>query len=488
MADNLIENMSSPDFDLWISFSSSMKKYLGFVLFCATSFCVGYLVGVSFSKSPLSVSEAPVQGNAQHRGEFVSVASHAGGPQTTPKSVNTTGQKAAPPSNPSAEIRKLTLPQVQARLQEMNGMEATAAASELEKNLVRRWSELDPIGAAKYAADAVAQGGDEWLLVGAAADWAKTDPIGASQWAATLDSPKARERALWSIFNTWSKINPAQAASAIATLPVGSAQNGAARYVAENFAKANLNAAVQWAEGLSGAVQIAATGGIVDLWSTSDPEATGAWIMRQGSPQVRKEALGRLALRWAERDPGAAIDYAQKISDVGLRNEFVQSAVYKFSESDPVAAANWLSSGAAKLDASSYVVSVVSENYAKLDPSAAARWASSITDGALRNKALSGVSKSWTQTNPTEAAKWVGSLQDVQAKDVATAAFSEQLAGTNPASAARWALSISDPAQRRSSLRSIMYNWKKIDPNAARSFVLSSTAISEDERKDLLRW
>jgi hypothetical protein len=541
-----------PDFDLEISFSSAMKKYLGFVLFCATSFCVGYLVGVPFSKSPSSVSEAPVQGDAQHRGEFVSVASHAGEPQTTPKTINTTGQKAAPPSNPAAEIRKLTLPEVQARLQEMNGMEANAQVAELEHKLVARWSELDPIGAAKYAANAVAQGAHEGLLREAAGDWAKTDPIAASQWAATLDSPKAREIAVSAIFGTWSETNPAQAASAIATLPVGSAQNDAASAVAIRFARANLNAAVQWAEGLSGPVQVEATKIIVSLWSTSDPEATGAWIMRQGSPQVRKEALGRLALKWVERDPSAAIDYAQKISDVGLRNEFVQSAVSNFSRSDPVAAANWLSSGAVKLeassagvrgvsenyakldpgaaarwassitdsalrnnalsvvaetwsetnpaeaanwlssgavklDASSYGVRTVSENYAKLDPGAAARWASSITDGALRNKALSAVSKSWSETNPTEAAKWVGSLQDVQVRDIATVALSQELAKANPASAAQWASRISDPAQRSSSLSLIVYDWKKIDPNAARAFVLSSTAISDDERKRLLR-
>ena len=488
MADNLLENMSSPDFDLEISFSSAMKKYLLFVLFSASGFCVGYLKGFPFSKSPSSVSEAPIQGDARHRGEFVSVASHSGETQTTPKTINTTGQKAAPPSNPAAEIRKLTLPEVQARLLEMNGMEATAQAEELEKKLVRRWSELDPIGAAKYAADAVAQGGDDMLLVSAAIAWAKTDPIAATQWAATLDSPETREKALAHIFNTWSRTNPAQAASAIATLPMGPAQNRAAGTVARNFAKANLNAAVQWAEGLSGAVQVEATEEIVDLWSTSDPEATGAWIMRQGSPQVRKEALSRLARGWAERDPGAAIDYAQKISDVGLRNEFVQSAVYQFSESDPVAAANWLSSGAAKLDASSsFEVIVVSKNYAEIDPGAAAGWASSITDGALRNKALSAVLESWSQTSPAEAAKWVGSLQDVQARDVATAGFSEGLARENPASAAQWALSISDPVQRRSSLSRIMIGWKINDPNAARSFVLSSTAISEDERKRLLR-
>jgi hypothetical protein len=198
-------------------------------------------------------------------------------------------------------VEKLTLPEVQARLQEMNGMLATAATDELEQNLVARWSKLDPIGASQFAADAVAQGGNPRLLQTAATAWAKTDPIGASQWAATLDSPLARDTALGQIFGTWSSTNPAQAASAIATLPMGSAQTVATSAVARHFAKGNLNATLQWAEGLSGPVQLAATREIVNLWSNSDPEATGAWIMQQGSQQVRSEALRQLAAPRNER-------------------------------------------------------------------------------------------------------------------------------------------------------------------------------------------
>lgn len=465
-----------------------MKKYLGFVLFCATSFCVGYLVGVPFSKSPSSVSEAPVQGDAQHRGEFVSVASHAGEPRTTLKTVNTKAQKTALSSNHATEIEKLTLPEIQARLQEMNGMEANAATEELEQNLVARWSQLDPIGATEYAAEAVAQGGNLSLLQTAATAWAETDPIGASQWAAILDSPLARDTALGQIFGTWSSTNPSQAASAIATLPMGSAQTVATSAVAKSFAKGNLNAALQWAEGLSGPVQLAATREIVNLWSNSDPEATGAWIMQQGSPQVRREALRALAENWAKRDPSAALDYAQKISDVHLRNSFVSSAIYKFSDSNPMAAANWLSSDAAKPpDIYAYVGWKVSTSYAAFDPGSAAGWASSITDDRLRNQALSAISKSWSQTNPTEAVQWIGSLRDAESRDVATAAFSEQLAEENPATAAQWASRISDPIRLSISLKKIVSDWKKIDPNAARSFVLSSTVIPADLRQKLLQ-
>ncbi|MCX6962460.1 MAG: hypothetical protein NTZ08_08435, partial [Verrucomicrobia bacterium] len=71
-----------------------MKKSLVFVLFCAAGFCVGYLAGVPFFKSPLRASETPLRADAgrieEHRGEFVSLASRDHEPQAAPTTVKTT--------------------------------------------------------------------------------------------------------------------------------------------------------------------------------------------------------------------------------------------------------------------------------------------------------------------------------------------------------------------------------------------------------------
>lgn len=467
-----------------------MKRSFVFVLFCAAGFCAGYLAGIPFFGSSLKTSESPLRGDAtrveEQPEEFVGLKSQRIEPQPTKGHAQKTAEKSAPPANSASGIEKLTLPEVQARLQEMNGMLASVATDELEQNLVTRWLKLDPIGAAGFAADAVAQGGNPRLLQTAANAWAKTDPVGAAQWAANLDSPLARDTALGQIFGSWSLTNPAQAASAIATLPMGSAQTVATTAVARNFAKGNLNAALQWAEGLSGPVQLAASREIVNLWSATDPEATGAWIMRQNSSQLRSEALRQLAGNWVTRDPSAAIDYAQTLADAVLRNGFTQSAMQRFAAMDPVAAASWLSSDSAKPHASA-LVGGISSRWAAFDPASAAGWATSITDSALRNKALSAVSTSWGQTNPTKAAQWIGSLKDAQARDVATAAFSVEIAKANPATAAQWASRISDPKRLNFSLNRIVNDWKKIDPNAARAFVLSSTAMPADLKEKLLR-
>jgi hypothetical protein len=71
-----------------------MKKSLGFILFCTTGFCTGYLAGVPFFKSSLGVSETPVRADAmpieEHRGEFVSLASRKSEPHEAQKTVKST--------------------------------------------------------------------------------------------------------------------------------------------------------------------------------------------------------------------------------------------------------------------------------------------------------------------------------------------------------------------------------------------------------------
>jgi hypothetical protein len=476
-----------------------MKRSLVLTLIFASGFCAGYLLGVPFFKTQPLPSSTRQPEKVENLGQKFSTFASSEKKQATspPKGQKPTPKPATPP-NLAAEIASLSLAEVHSRLQAMNGMQATAATDEMDQLLVSRWSKLDPIGASEFAAAAVAEGGNPRLLQTATAAWAKTDPAGAAQWAANLDSPLARDTAIGQIFNTWSSTDPLSASTAIdalrflnhpskpVALPLGSAQTVATAAVAKNFIKANPYAALKWAERLTGPLQVAATREIVTLWSVTDPAATGAWILKQPSQQIRNEALGQLARNWVVRDPGTAFDYAPIISDPSLRNRFMQSAMQRFSSMDPVAAANWLFTEAATPHADS-LVSGVSSSLAAFDPGAASVWATSITDSNIRNKAVSAVSTSWAQNNLKAAAGWISSLRDPKTRDVATAAFSVQMAKTDPAAAAQWASRISDPAQLKGSLQRIVGDWKKIDPNSARLFVQSSTALPAEFKQKLLR-
>jgi hypothetical protein len=225
-----------------------MKKTLFFVLLCGLVFCASYFAaGPSTKTSSTTVSETQERpGNLENLGDkAISLTPHEDIPEAQrPAKVS---QQPASPSNPANEIAKLSLSEVQDRLQAMDGMLVTAATEEMEQLLVNRWSNLDPIGASQFAADAVAQGGNSRLLQTASAAWAKTDPVGAAKWAAKLDSLLARDTAIGQIFNTWSATDPLQASRAIdalrflnppskpVALPLGSAQTLATSAVAKNF-------------------------------------------------------------------------------------------------------------------------------------------------------------------------------------------------------------------------------------------------------------
>ena len=438
-----------------------MKRSLVFTLICASGFCAGYLLGVPFFKTHPLPSFTRQPETVENLGQKFSTLASSEKKQAAPPPK---GQKPAPkptaPPNLAAEIASLSLAEVHSRLQAMNGIEANAATDEMDQLLVARWSKLDPIGASEFA--------------------------GAAQWAANLDSPLARDTAIGQIFNTWSSTDPMLASGAINALPLGSAQTVATTAVAKNFIKGNPDAALKWAEGLTGPLQAAATREIVNDWSVADPAATAAWILKQPSQQTRNEAMRQLAGNWVARDPGTAFDYAQSISDPSLRTEFMQSAMQRFSSMDPLAAANWLSSEPARPHADA-LVGGVSSRWAAFDPGAASNWAASFSDPTLRGKAVSAVSSSWAQSNPAAAAQWIGSIGEAKTRDTATVAFSVQMAKSDPANAAQWATRISDPARRSSSIQRIVGDWKKTDPNAARLFVQSSNALPADLKQRLLR-
>ena len=221
-------------------------KLVPFLLALALGTALGY--GVSRSLHPvgspeLSPTEPPASGlnawDAESNPLDLSLAEI--------RADDARAANSEPSLGPPAARQKLpTMDEVQAGLRALVDAPAGADTDRRERALVERWAELDPAGAAAYAAEAFKQGGSERLLRHTAEAYAKKDPTAASAWAASLDSPMARDAALRQIYRTWSENDPGAAASSISSLPVGSAQTVAASTVGARFADRNLPAALQW--------------------------------------------------------------------------------------------------------------------------------------------------------------------------------------------------------------------------------------------------
>ena len=249
----------------------------------------------------------------------------------------------SPAATDAGKARKrLDLAEVQAALRALDDAPRGADTERRERELVDRWSELDPAGAAAYAAEVFQQGGSEGIFRRAAQAFARHNPATASAWAAALGAPMLRDTALREIYRTWSESDPMAAAASIGLLPIGSAQSIAATLVGSRLAEQNLATALQWVSQIGGSTQAASMRGAVSKWATSDPSAAAAWISRQTSPALRREGMQLLAQDWVGRDPAGALAYGQSIENADLRESFMRSAISRYGRNDPLAAAAWI--------------------------------------------------------------------------------------------------------------------------------------------------
>ena len=378
------------------------------------------------------------------------------------------------------EFKKLSLEQVKARLESLNGAPVTPESDRMEQRLVERWAQLDPSSAATYAAQAVDAGAPVALLQAAMAVWAKSDPTAASAWAVTLTSLDLRENAVRQIYRTWSATDPVTAASNLPKLPQGSSQTIAARVIAENYAKNNLSQALEWTKTLSGAVRNNALQAVLGKWTQTDPQGAAKWIVQQ-SHDIQWSTVQRLASDWVRKDPSTALAYGASLSgsSIGsklglgpIQRRFMESALNTLISSDPRAAATWLGTPLG----SSYfndTAPSVAGRWASFSPPEALAWSMQIQDTKTRNSAIASLSSSWTRNDPAGTARWIQTLGNGSVRDTALSSYARTLSPYDPALAAQWASSINDPKTRNSTLQTVIKNWSRYDPVGAANFTKS---------------
>lgn len=386
--------------------------------------------------------------------------------------------------------KKLSLGQIHEALRSLDDQAPGPETDKKERRLVEAWSELDPEGAAAYAAEIFTLGGSEKLLKQAAKAFAEKNPEAAADWASSLASPLARDLAVRETFETWAGRDARTAAAAIPFLPAGSAQAIAAAAVAKKFSLADPDGAIAWMGSLDGAVRNAAFKSILlAQWNKSgaaNPAPALAWTLSQNLPSLRDQGLRIVASEWVRRDPAAALLAAQQISDTQSRKVFLETALQNYAKTNPEAAAAWLA-GPQGIQYAPAFSGRIASGWAAYEPAAAGAWASSITDQASRNRAVDAVSRTWSASSPAAASAWISGLPDAGARDTATAAFSSTLAKTDPPAAAQWAASIANQGMRSRAITEVVKTWKKIDLSAAVAFVQTSPALTAGQRRKLLQ-
>lgn len=386
--------------------------------------------------------------------------------------------------------RKPDLPAVVKELEKLRQAPELKRNSQRESDLLEQWIEIDPAGAAAWAANIFANGGDEQLLRKAVGGYARRDPRGAVAWASSLASPIVRDSALREIFETWSSLDLEGAAGFVTLLPIGSAQSTAAAVVGKHLSRLNLDDALAWMVTLASPAQGAAFQSIMRAqWAAAGetkPAATLPWLLARSSVSFREQGLRFIASEWAKREPLAALAQAGAIPGAYDRKIFLETALGTFTQTNPQQAALWLASQPPSPDNERLMNGVLAA-WTAYQPWQAAQWVTTLGSRPQQVRSITTMAETWAKVDPDGAADWLGTLRDVALRDAAVEGAARFWMRSNPAAAAQWAAGIVDRSKREQSIKQIVREWLNQDAAAALAFVRTNPAIDEKLRQRLLQ-
>src|SRR5205807_232962 len=141
------------------------------------------------------------------------------------------------------------------------------------------------------------------------------------EWSADVLTREQRNGFLNSLLVKWSDLDPVGAAKFFDAMQVDAMRfHPAASVIAQSWAAIDPQSASEYAATLTADVREATLCGAINYWAASDLAAAGEWI-KGLSGSARDEALGTYAYNLLRKDPNAAAAWAVTISDPKIRDK-----------------------------------------------------------------------------------------------------------------------------------------------------------------------
>lgn len=388
---------------------------------------------------------------------------------------------------------------------------------ELSRVLLAKWGRLDPAAAMAYAQSYQFDPHRALELMAAVLkEWASAAPTSAIAWFATLEaserfrriysalaealtdqSPErihemagpiteetARARLCEAVVERWKESKPAAAAQLIMKLTGGQSASDLLGQVLPHWSRADLKAAVRWAEQLPpNSTRTAALIHLSYAWVEANPAEAATFARDLGADHG--PFLAAVIGGWTRQDPKAAATWVQQLPASPTRDSALASLSATWAEQDPSSAFGFalgLPLGGAQQEA---VISILSAWAAK-DPGTAARWLLTLPEGRPRDYAIENVVYQWAQKDTAAAVTWLQQLPAGSQRDIALNAGAGCLVDEYPDLAAQMAHGISDASLRNRQVERAARAWLGVDREAARAWILQSNLPSSLKRQ-LLR-
>jgi hypothetical protein len=209
-----------------------------------------------------------------------------------------------------------------------------------ERSLIlQAWAERDPLSALSFIQE---KGGDDWERETAVATWAANDPQAAFAWASTAKDEGDVNNWLLGATRGIAATNPELARDFIGQLD-GRTRSQALDAVKPYVMQYGFDYATSWIAGVGdeGVRNRAAREMARDL-ANLDPAQAGQWNAAMTDVETRRDISETVADRWARADLNAAKTWVEGLPE-DTKSEAAEGIARRYAREDPAAAAQWLS-------------------------------------------------------------------------------------------------------------------------------------------------
>lgn len=273
-------------------------------------------------------------------------------------------------------------------------------------------------------------------------------------WAQAQTDPETRTRALFAVVRAWAEIDPIAAVRWALERPSPTT---------ENFMEAALQGA---------AAKPAMALAIGRLLLASDPEMAATY------GQMLVEALSRV------KQFGSVLELAKE-APLELRQEWLGTAFHLWGAENPTEALQAMS----LLDESvrEPVFRALAAGWGRVAPGALTAFLREAESFPRRELVFNAAVEAWALQDPAALGTWLNTLppgDDFDRGAVALLRTTDQ-ANRSVEIALRWVEAISDRQLRRESLRRVLSDWQRSEPDAAQNYILRVPWLSGEERAEL---
>ncbi|MDX1681163.1 MAG: hypothetical protein R3242_10580 [Akkermansiaceae bacterium] len=322
--------------------------------------------------------------------------------------------------------------------------------------------------------------------------WGEKEPYSAMEYTNSMGMTGMFVKP--TVLQSWASVDPANAAKyydenprEFAMMDMGGRGRGmrgtsATGIIAAEWAKQDPDAALRWANSQERGKDDALASVIGEVAREDPMKAAG--MLKDIDPEVAGRSYNSIAESYGAKDFAAAKSWIATLP-ADQQGSAMAAAIAGLARTDPSAAAAQVASMEAG-DSKDRAVRNVIGSMANEDPKAAAEFLATNASADAQESSMRELIPAWVAKDPQEALNYTMSLEEGDVRDRALRSYLWSNSGAEVSENIQVAESISSERDRNRTIGWMTSRWMRDDPDAAKAYVESTTALSDEVKERIL--